>query len=82
MHQMDSNLETINHLSRSWSFNFKLKNQAQLREVKGRLFCLLISKPLESLYKEEESELGSLLNKKVGLLVVEESKWRLKSRAI
>jgi hypothetical protein len=53
-----------------------------LREVEGRMVELLISKPVDSLLKEEESELGSLRNKKIILLDLEEYKWRLKSRAV
>lgn len=48
--------------------------------MEGRLADLLISKPLDSLSKEEELELGNLLNKKNELLALEESKWRLKSK--
>lgn len=79
---MASNLEIFNLVSQSWACNFNLKNKFHLREVEDRVVELLISKSLDSLSKEEEYELGSLLKKKVDLLALEESKWRLISRAI
>jgi hypothetical protein len=48
----------------------------------NRLADLLILKPVDSLSKEEETELGVMLQKKQELLALEESKWCLKSKAV
>jgi hypothetical protein len=61
MHQMASNLENVNQVSWAWVQNFNLKTKSILIEVEKRLVELLISNTLDSLSKEEESKLGSLL---------------------
>jgi len=74
-------LKKIKHVSRIWTHDWNRKHISLLMEVEGRHAYVLILRPTKSLL-EEEIELGNFLRKKLELLALEDSKWRLKSGAI
>jgi hypothetical protein len=82
MHQFVVNLCKINKSTVIWAKSFRKKSFTSFQEVESEIGSLLIDHQVGSLSREEESELGKLLKKKQYVLVVKESKWHLKSKAI
>jgi hypothetical protein len=58
------------------------RSQTHLKGIEEGLEELLVEKTTSYLSPNEEAYLGQLLKKKQDLLLLEESRWRLKSQAI
>ena len=82
MQQFMENLERVKKISKKWDENFRRRQQETLKKVEAQIMEMYENNREGVFNSLELHELKKLEAMKESLLLQEENKWRLKSRAL
>ena len=76
------NLERVKNISKDWDEKYRRRQQEDLKKIEVQIKVLFENNREGVFSRKELEELKDLEARKDGLLLQEEKKWRLKSRAL